>query len=198
MQICGVILAGGKSSRMGKNKALLDINGKPVIEIIKSELSTCTDQVIIISNQPEEYQFLQVPIYSDRYPGEGPLAGIESALYHVDTEWFFITACDMPFIQAEVFQYLYEQSSGYDAVVPIYEGQIHPLSSLYHRSVLPVIQQQLNKQQRQVKSFFDLICVNYVKDFNLPKTILDRHFFNMNRPEEYQQAKSISLQIDKS
>lgn len=191
MRICGTILAGGKSSRMGTNKALLKINDKPVIERIADELEACTDQVIVISKSPKEYEFLHLDIFPDRYQEQGPLAGFESALYHVEADWFIIVACDMPFIKADVFRYLYEKRSSYDAVVPIYDGQMHPLSGIYHRSVLPSIQQQLNNQRRQVKSFFEHIHVHYVKEFSLSQRMLERHFFNMNHPEEYEEAETM-------
>lgn len=193
MSICGVILSGGQSSRMGTNKALLDINHVPVIERIANELKKCTDEVVIISNEPEKYDFLNLKIYEDRYKHQGPLAGIESALYHVNADVFMIAACDMPFVTSHIYQLLLSQIDLYDAVVPVYDDQTHPLAGIYRRTVLPKIQEQLDQDIRKVKRFFKHINVHYVDHFESSEVITKKHFFNMNHPEQYEEAKSLEI-----
>lgn len=192
MNTCGVILSGGKSSRMGANKSLLTIKNKTTIEWIAAELKACTDKVALIANEQERYEFLHLETYSDRYTDKGPLAGLESALHNIDADIFVIAACDMPFVNGQVYNYLLEQIKGYDAVVPIYNQQIHPLAAVYRKSVLSKIKQQLEENNLKVRGFFDHIKVNYIKAFHsIPNDKLEKHFFNMNSPVEYEEAKRL-------
>ncbi|HLR66276.1 molybdenum cofactor guanylyltransferase [Virgibacillus alimentarius] len=192
MEVCGVILSGGKSSRMGTNKSLLEINHKPVIKHILEELQHCSDNVMIVANEPSLYEFLGVKLCSDRYIDKGPLAGLETALYHIDANAYIIAACDMPFISKDIYHFLLNQLDHDDAVVPIYNNHMHPLSGIYTRRALPVIQAHLEKNNLKVKGFFDDIRVNYVSDFGtLPEELLQKHFFNMNSPAEYEKATQV-------
>lgn len=190
MKTCGVILAGGKSSRMGTNKALLKINNKVVIEIIAEELHLVSDGIVVVTNEPDDYRFLNLPLISDRYPSKGPLAGIETALYHFEADQYIISACDMPFINHQIYHFLLDRLEDYDAVVPEYDHQLHPLSGVYRRNALSFIQKQIDQNDLKVKSFFEHLNVNFVRKFNgFDKNLLQKHFFNMNNPEQYNQAK---------
>ncbi|MBM7598404.1 molybdopterin-guanine dinucleotide biosynthesis protein A [Virgibacillus halotolerans] len=190
METCGIILSGGNSTRMGTNKSLLTIRDKTVIEWISAELNACTDKVALIANEQEQYEFLHLETYADRYINKGPLAGLEAALYHIDADLFVIAACDMPFVNGQVYNYLLEQIEDFDAVVPVYNNRIHPLAGIYRKSVLPKIQQQIEKNNLKVRGFFEHIKVNYIREFiPIPTTILEKHFFNMNNPAQYEEAK---------
>lgn len=189
LHICGVILAGGKSSRMGTNKSLLPINGKPTIQHIAEELQKITKDIIIISNHPSDYDFLPFKIYEDRFLDKGPLAGIESALYYQPADLYLFAACDMPFIQADIYQLLLANMEDNDVIIPKYEERIHPLAGIYRKTVLPYVQQQLSKDDLKVRRLFDYLKVKYVGDYpEIAGEILTKHFFNMNKPEEYQKA----------
>lgn len=192
MNTCGAILSGGKSSRMGTNKSLLTIDNQPIIQKISEELKQCNDEVIVVSNQHETYDFLGVKQVSDRYIDKGPLAGLETALYHVNADVYMFAACDMPFISSEVYKFLLQQLAHYDAVVPIYNNQMHPLAGIYKKSVLPQIQSQIEKNNLKVMGFFAYVNVIYVRDFgNLSDELLQKHFFNMNYPAQYKEAKRL-------
>ncbi|WP_106497454.1 molybdenum cofactor guanylyltransferase [Lentibacillus sp. Marseille-P4043] len=192
MKSCGVILSGGKSTRMGKNKSLLPLQNKPVIEHVAEELMKCSDEVVVVTNEPSAYKFLHVPLIEDRYVNKGPLAGLDTALYHQEADIFLIAACDMPFINQYVYAYLIDQLNQYDAVVPIFENQMHPLAGIYRKSVLPTIQHQLMNDNRKVRGILDHIQVNYVHHFaTISAEILTKHFFNMNYPMQYDQAKKV-------
>ncbi|WP_164668808.1 molybdenum cofactor guanylyltransferase [Virgibacillus doumboii] len=190
MNICGVVLTGGESSRMGTNKSLLTLTGKPVIEHITTELKTCSNSVSVITNDPPSYKFLGTNLYADRYPGKGPLAGLESAIYHGDASVYLCAACDMPFVSKEVYNYLLNALQDFDAVIPVYNKKLHPLSGIYTNKILPKIQQQLDNDERKVRGLFDHISVNYISTYgNIPENVLTRHFFNMNYPDQYESAK---------
>lgn len=190
MDICGVVLSGGKSSRMGKNKALLEIKGKPAIKHIVEEMKDLSDRLVVVTNHPDDYHFLNLPLISDRYPNKGPLAGIETAMYHEDAAVFIIAACDMPFVSRNIYRILLNKIDGYDAVVPVFENQLHPMSGIYRRTTLPVIQQKIEKDELKVKGFFSGLKVKYVDEFDgINQEQLEKHFFNMNYPSQYLQAK---------
>ncbi|MFB4169168.1 molybdenum cofactor guanylyltransferase [Virgibacillus sp. JSM 102003] len=194
MNISGVVLSGGKSSRMGTNKSLLTLEGKPVIEHITNELQLVSHTVSVISNTPSSFDFLNLDLYKDRYLNLGPLAGLESAIYHIDADVYICAACDMPFIHKDVYDYLLHSLGDFDAVIPIYNEKMHPLSGIYTSNVLPEIQQLLANDQLKVRELFDHINVKYVRDFGgIPEYILTRHFFNMNYPNQYEEAKRESL-----
>lgn len=193
MLTCGVILAGGKSSRMGTDKSLLQINdNNPIIQDIHEELKQINEDTVIVTNHPDQYNFMQAAMIGDRYFDMGPLAGLETAMYHIDAECYIVAACDMPFINNEVYTHLKQQLQSYDAVVPIFNDQLHPLAGVYRRKVLPYIQQQLQSQDLRVKGFFKNINVSYVEDFSsFSKETIEKHFFNMNNPSEFEHAKRL-------
>jgi molybdopterin-guanine dinucleotide biosynthesis protein A len=190
MTVTGVILSGGKSSRMGKNKSLLTLGNKKVIEHIHDEMRSCSDDIVVVANEPSAYAFLASNIVSDRFPGKGPLAGLETAFFHKEADAYIISACDTPLIKREVYKYLLSRLHNYEAVIPVFNDQTHPLSGIYRRSVLQAVKQQLNKDELKVKSFFKNIRVNYVDNFEaISNDILHQHFFNMNTPSDYEEAK---------
>ncbi|MEN1969407.1 molybdenum cofactor guanylyltransferase [Lentibacillus sp. N15] len=192
MKTCGVILAGGKSSRMGKTKSLLPLRNKPVITHIIEEMGKITDTIVIVTNDPPAHAFLQLPIVQDRYLEMGPLAGIETALFHQDADLYILAACDMPFIDQQVYRHLIKQSTDSEAVIPVYHKRNNPLSGIYKKTVLPVIQQQLDKDIRKVDRIFDPLRVTYVNDYGtIPEASVQKHFFNMNFPEQYEWAKKL-------
>lgn len=189
MKKCGVILSGGKSSRMGTDKSLLRLNDRPIIEHIYDEMKKLTKHIAIITNKKSAYKYLQVPLYGDRYNDKGPLAGIESALYHVKANIFIFSACDTPFIQAPVYEQLLEHIDNYDAVVPTYQGRKHPLSGVYKQSIWRFVKRHLENNHLRVMSFFDDIHVKYIDSFpGISEDLLKLHFFNMNVPSQYEEA----------
>ncbi|MCJ0931061.1 molybdenum cofactor guanylyltransferase [Virgibacillus halodenitrificans] len=186
----GIILAGGKSSRMGTNKSLLPLGGKTSIEHIFNEMSLFTDEITIVANDPTLYRFLNTDIVADRYTGKGPLAGLESVMYYKKADLYFVAACDMPFVNKSVYDWLQKQISHYSAAVPIFNEKTHPLAGVYKREVLPKVQEQLAQNNLRMKSFFEHIDIKYVEDYNgIPRRVLEKHFFNMNHPDQYREAK---------
>ena len=141
----GIILAGGQSSRMGTNKALLQLNGKTVIEGMVEKLENIVDETIIVTNHLEDYEFLHLPMIEDKRKGKGPLAGIEAGLEATKTERNLIVACDMPFISVELGQYLLSCLEEYQAAVPEISGQLHPLFAAYRKDILEAVTQSLKK-----------------------------------------------------
>ncbi|KAF0819125.1 Molybdenum cofactor guanylyltransferase [Bacillus sp. ZZV12-4809] len=191
MSRTGIILAGGHSSRMGENKALLKIGGKPVIERIAEQLSSIMPDVIVVANNLEEYQFLGHPIVSDQWKEKGPLGGIHAGLSKSGTQSNLIVACDMPFISGELAGHLLEQLDQHQAAVPEIEGQLHPLFAAYRKDAAKAADRALRENKLRIRQFLKDIDSKIIRDDELKKRGIDykdAHFFNMNHPEEYWQA----------
>ena len=124
--VTGIILAGGSSSRMGRNKALLEVDGSPIITRTYRTLASLFHEVIVVTNSPLDYDFLPCRKVPDIYPGCGSIAGLHSALAHSSTPHTFVTACDLPFLDPAIIRYLCDirnEGFDYDAVVPLSYGR---------------------------------------------------------------------------
>ena len=188
--VTGVILAGGKSSRYGKNKSFVKVNGIPLIERVIREMKDAFQDVIIITNTPNEYAYLAFPMFEDLIKGLGPLGGIYTGLKSLQTRAGFFVACDMPGISAKLIKYMVGNRHGHDIVVPRVAGQLEPLCALYSKSCLPRIKRFIDAKQYQVFCFFDEVSVRYIEEEEIRR--LDSGlttFFNINRPEELNQFR---------
>ncbi len=145
------ILAGGKSSRFGSNKALALLRGRPIIEIIADTLSRIFPEVSIISNDPASYVFLSLPVLPDIHPGLGPLSGIHSALIHLSCPRLFVVACDMPLLDPRLIEYMFERGAEEAVILP--EGPLgpEPLHAIYPAGALPVIDKALRQGRLKLK-----------------------------------------------
>jgi molybdopterin-guanine dinucleotide biosynthesis protein A len=141
----GVVLAGGKSSRFGSNKALVKLAGKPLIQYPCRILDGLFSKNLLITNTPEQYNFLDWPTAADIYPGAGPLAGIHAALSAIDTPLIFVAGCDMPFLDQKLITYLHSLAAGFDGVVPHTAKGLEPLHAVYSRDTVEVIAENLRK-----------------------------------------------------
>jgi molybdenum cofactor guanylyltransferase len=194
LQAMGIILAGGKSSRMGKNKALLKIDGKTVIERIANELQKIVSDIIIVSNHFEDYQFLNLPMTEDRLKEKGPLAGIQAGLAESKNKKNLIVACDMPFISAELGAVLLQTLEQYDAAVPEVSGKLHPLFAAYRKETIEVMNRALEDEKLKIRHFLQMVNTKILTEEDFPFPLNEKFLFNMNRPEEYEQA--LKLQIE--
>ncbi len=184
MKSSGIILAGGKSSRMKFNKAFARITSQTAIEIIINKFQAFFSETIIISNDPEEYLHLGLPVFTDVYPRQGPVSGIHSALYHASNETIFLLGCDMPFIEMQVVEYMLQKLGEYDSVVPCIDSQLQPTSAVYHRKCLPLFTSCLENQRlKLIRIFYEEIDALLIQEeelvqFGNPREI----FFNVNDP----------------
>lgn len=187
-----IILAGGKSRRMGMDKALLQLNQQANIQRIASQLQKCFPALIVVTNHPQDFSFIEAPIVSDYFSGKGPLAGIHAGLTASPYEVNVIAACDMPFLSAELAQRMVNLSDGYDAVVPVINGERHPLFSVFKKKLAAEIAESIAAEQLSMMAFLDRIKVRYLMEKDLRVEAggrLERIFFNMNTPMEYKIAK---------
>lgn len=191
MNTTAIILAGGKSSRMGTNKALLDLNGRRVIEGIVEKLEKTVDEMLIVTNTCSDYEFLQLPMVSDNWKDMGPLAGIEAGLSHSHTERNLIVACDMPFISVELGKYLLSCLEESQVAVPEIEGTRHPLFAAYRKETVVEVRKSLEKNHLGIWRFLQNVDVKIMTEEGLERLGLpneEQYFFNMNNREHYQKA----------
>ncbi|OGP98133.1 MAG: hypothetical protein A2Z39_01495 [Deltaproteobacteria bacterium RBG_19FT_COMBO_46_9] len=183
--ITGVILAGGKSSRFGINKAFSEINGSRLIDIVAGLLTSIFTRTVLITNSPEEYSYLGLPIRKDLIRGLGPIGGILTGLEDISDEAGFFIACDMPFVSEDLIRYIVSVRGEFDAVVPKIDWKIEPLHALYRKSCLPVIRELIASGVYQTIKAFDRLNVRYLNEAEIKANDPQmRSFFNVNRPEE--------------
>lgn len=177
-KITGVILAGGKNSRMGSDKGMLIVDGKKIIERILEAIKPVVGEIIIISNG-KNYDHMGYKVYGDIIKDCGPMGGIHAALSFCKTNKNLVVACDMPFLSREVLKQIINNSSDCDIAVPEFSGEVHPLCAVYSTICRNKFSQLLGNGEWKMKQA--------LRHFNT-KTIsfTENYFQNINTPEEYQ------------
>jgi molybdopterin-guanine dinucleotide biosynthesis protein A len=184
-----VILAGGKSRRMGRNKALLDFGGERLIQRVHRILKGAFDEVLISAPNDGTYGFLSAPVVPDVYESGGSLAGIHAGLLRSRSESCFFVACDMPFLNIELIRYLDGFTSEYDLVIPMSRNGLEPLHAFYAKSCLPHMERQLKEGNLKVIDFFDRINVREVTVDEAREYDPDEmSYFNINTQEKFELA----------
>lgn len=185
----GIILAGGENRRMGTDKAFLEFCGRPMIERILEVYFRLFDRTIVVTNSPERYNGYGADVVKDALDVRGPLTGIYSGLKHSGDAYNFVAACDMPFLNERLIEFMITASRGHDAVVPKVKGLVEPLHAVYARRILPRIESQLRTGERRIQELFRDIDVRYVSEAEIVQyDPLQRSFKNVNTPEEYKEA----------
>jgi molybdenum cofactor guanylyltransferase len=158
----GFITAGGRSSRMGTDKAWLELGGRAMIEQVIAALAPVASSVAIIANSPE-YARLGLPLFADKQTGVGPLEAIRTALANSATSRIVLVGCDLPFVTADLFRFLFNIPGDHQAVVPVgADGKLEPLCAIYAAEVLPLVTNLIAGGGRKVSLLFDLIPTRVV------------------------------------
>lgn len=189
--VCAVVLAGGQSSRMGVNKALLDIGGRPLIRIVTERILPVTTQIYISSNDPSAYRFLDFPVIPDVFSGCGPLAGFQAAMSRRLSTLYVMLACDLPNLQSALLANLVTLCEGYDAVIPrTPDGISHPLCAVYRQTCLPSIERALRRRANKVIRTFlgEELAVRFAGPEEARFTETD--LANINTPEDLRKIRS--------
>lgn len=186
----GVVLAGGRSSRMKTNKAFLEIRETPLIENSLDMLQGIFAEVLISSNEPRLYARYGLPVILDNVAGQGPLGGLQACLEASKYEAVFFAACDMPFLQKDVIVHLAQWAADYDIVVPCTASGGHYLHAFYSKRCLPVIEKNLKAHSFKVKSIYDECRVRYVQEEELRQFGDPEHILcNINTMAEWSKLK---------
>ena len=205
--ITGIILSGGKSKRMGVNKSLLKVESKTIIEVVKDKITKLFKELLVVTNEPELYQFLNLKIYEDIFPGKGPLAGIHSSLVHSKTQKNFILSCDMPLITTDMINTIINYKKDSPITVAKADGYIQQLCGVYDKCCLPVaeklLEESLNDENRNTQQekrgckVLQLIkeMDAEILDAKALPSFKEDLFFNMNTMDDFKYAKKKLLNV---
>jgi molybdopterin-guanine dinucleotide biosynthesis protein A len=191
LEISGIILAGGKSQRMGEDKAFIKIAEKPIIETIIDLFHKVFKETLIVTNRKDSYLYLKVGVYEDIFPEQGALGGLYTGLFRSNSFNSFVAACDMPFLNKRVINYVCQQADGYDVVVPRTEDGFQPLHALYSKRCLGPIETILMEKKTRIVDLYPLVRVRVV-DFREFVSVDPemQSFVNINTPEELNRLKN--------
>jgi molybdopterin-guanine dinucleotide biosynthesis protein A len=188
-----VIQAGGQSSRMGQDKALKLFLDRPLIQRVIERLRPIADELLVTTNHPADYAFLSLPLFTDLKPGRGPLGGLYTALFYAKYSIVAVAACDMPFVNAELFtaasDMLIREEA--DVVVAKTDKGYESLHAVYRReSCIPAIEAAIASDKWRMDSWLSQVKIRLLT----PKEIerCDPNglaFFNINTMEDFAQAE---------
>ena len=188
MSVSAAIMAGGKSKRMGQDKAWIELDGEPLIRRVANVLAQVADEVIVVANEPK-YATLGLRVVPDRFPDGGALGGIATGVSAATHDRVLVAACDMPFLSAEVWRVLLDHRYEADVVIPKIGGEFETLHALYTKACVAPMERALAAGKMRVISFFDEVRVQPIEEREL--RIADptlRSFTNVNTPEELASA----------
>ena len=193
LPVTGVILAGGASRRIGQDKALLELGGRPLIAIVAERLASVCQEVVIASGPTPRYVDLGFPVVTDHFPDVGALAGIHAGLSAASHEVALAVACDMPFLNPRLLRAFVGWVEGFDVAIFRHGENVEPLHAAYRRTCLAPIEAAIRAGRRRIISFFDQVRVRYVPPEAVRRIDPDlRSFRNVNTWEEW-----LSIQADR-
>jgi molybdopterin-guanine dinucleotide biosynthesis protein A len=186
----GIVLSGGENRRMGTDKAFLKVAGVPLIEHVLRSLQSVFHDLIIVTNAPEHYTGYQVNVVTDAFDIRGPLTGIYSGLIRSSTEYNFIVACDMPYLNPALISYMAGLGEGHDIVIPSINGLLEPLHAIYRKRLIPLIEEQIKHDRRRIRELFGHVQMRYVTEQEIDRFDPGRKSFkNLNTPKDYEDAE---------
>nr|MBC7246073.1 molybdenum cofactor guanylyltransferase [Chloroflexota bacterium] len=189
-KVSAVVLAGGKSQRLGMDKAQLKLNGKWLLQQILETLSNLSDDLLVVADKRLEIAQLSVRVVPDAYPGTGPLGGIYSGLQAMRYERGVVVACDMPFLSLPLLRYMILLSADFDAVIPRILDNTEPLHAIYSKACIRPIEDLLQQGELRIAKVFPKIRVRYVTESEL--SLFDPEhlsFFNINTRDDLELAQ---------
>jgi molybdenum cofactor guanylyltransferase len=196
VKVTGVVQAGGKSTRMGgQPKALIPLGGRSIVERVVAALAPVVDDLLIVTNTPELYAFLGLPMVADVYPDHGSLGGIYSGL-RAAGQIAFTVACDMPFLHPEIIRLVVARAGEGDVVIPRVGEQLETMHAAYGKACLPPIEERLRAGRLKIVGFFDRVRVVEIGEaevarFRDPAVA----FMNVNTPDELERARALVAEL---
>lgn len=183
----GIILAGGRSRRLGgENKALLQVDGQPILDRLCKTFRKLFNDLVLVTNSPETYLAWDLAVVTDLFPLRSALTGIHAGLCHIPTPYAFVSACDMPFLKGELVEILLRDvADGWDVVIPVTAEGHQPLCAVYSKRCIKPIARQLERGGAKIADFFSQVRVKTVAEPPLRAVDPDLvSFFNVNTPED--------------
>jgi molybdopterin-guanine dinucleotide biosynthesis protein A len=181
----GAILAGGENTRMPVIKAFIKIDGTTIIERSLKTYRQIFRDSYIVTNQPELYSQFGINMLGDIYDIRGPMTGIFTSLINSSEPWVFVSACDMPFLNGDLIEYMASRRPGYEAVVPLYKGSPEPLHAFYSTRLTSAMEKTLLLGNRALKDFLHTKKVKYLPVRDMKKyDPAAKSLINLNTPQD--------------
>ncbi|MDP6549551.1 MAG: molybdenum cofactor guanylyltransferase [Dehalococcoidia bacterium] len=192
----GIVLAGGRSQRLGRDKALETIGGQPLVRRVIDRISQVTEEVVVVVAEQSQADALPLEeghrVALDRYPGGGALGGIFTGLAAAQHQWGIAVACDMPFLNLDLLRRMLYLRQGADAVVPMLRGWPEPTHAIYSKACLPFMEQRLLAGDPKIARFFDKVRVAYLPEEEIAALDPDfLSFLNVNTPQDLAKAREL-------
>jgi molybdopterin-guanine dinucleotide biosynthesis protein A len=201
LTVTSIILAGGRSSRLGREKLAEVIAGKSLIQRAISSLSSLSQEIFIVISQKQARSSLSLYTYPgaktvvDLYPGKGSLIGIYTGLVHSSNFLNLVVACDMPFLNLNLLRYMVDISPGFDVVIPKMGDQMEPLHAVYSKNCAGPMKKLIEQGDLKITGFFDSVKVRYVEKEELDRFDPERlSFFNINTEADLKKARIMTAQ----
>jgi molybdopterin-guanine dinucleotide biosynthesis protein A len=197
--VSAVILAGGQSLRLGTDKSLLELNGQSLLARTVHKLAALSDDVVVVTNKPEDYEHLslEVRFVPDEQPGVGALMGVYSGLKATVHDSALTVGCDMPFLNVPLLRYMLPESASHDVVVPRLGEFLEPLHAIYGKQCLPFMEALLAQGRKQIIAFFDKVRVGYIEAEEIARfDPLHLSFLNVNEPADWQRAQELLIRAE--
>jgi len=188
----GIILAGGKSRRMGESKAFMDAGGVPLFERVYGIFKEIFPEIIIVANDARPFERYEARLQKDIILNKGALGGLYTGLFHSPSYHAFCTACDMPLLNPWVIKYMVEERDEYDVIVPKTHDGLHPLHAIYSKKCLNPMRQLLTRNELKIVNFYHQVRVRYIEEMEIRG--FDPHMrslINVNTEEEMEAVLEI-------
>ncbi len=185
----GIILSGGKNTRMGVNKAFIRVGGERIIDRTIRIFRELFEEIVLVTNEPLAYLEFDLKIVTDIIKGKGALGGLYTGLFHSSCEHAFACPCDMPFLSIDFIRYMQERAKGYDVVVPVQSEGFQPLHAICSRRCMPAIKKCIDEDRLKVTGFYKKARV-----LEIPPEVIasfdpeGRMFFNINSPADLERV----------
>ena len=185
----GIILSGGRNTRMGENKAFIRVGGERIIDRTIRIFRDLFEEIVLVTNDPLAYLEFDLTIVTDIIKGKGALGGIYTGLFHASCPHAFVCPCDMPFLNADFIRHMQERAKGYDVVVPVQPEGYQPLLAIYSRRCLPAIKRCIDEDRLKITGFFKKARVLEIPpEVTAPFDSAGKMFFNINTPGDLEEA----------
>ena len=193
----GIILAGGRSKRMGENKAFIDAVGIPLFERVYRVFEEIFSEIIIVANDARPFKRYEARFQKDVILNKGALGGLYTGLLHSSSYHTFCSACDMPLLNPLLIKYMTKEKDEYDVIVPKTPDGLHPLHAIYSKQCLIPIKQLLNRDDLKIVNFFHQVRVRYIEEMEIRE--FDPHMMsiiNVNTEEEMEAVRNILIKTE--
>ena len=176
---------------MGTDKSFVLFEGRPMIDVVRETVAGLGDETLLITNKPDDYAHLNLSMVSDVYPGLGPLGGIFTAVHAAAHPHVLVVACDMPWLNRPLLEYMISLRQTADIIVPRWEKYPEPLHAIYSKACLDPIEEKLKEKRLKITGFFGQVNVRFVEREEIEQFDEDgRSFANINSPKDLEEASN--------